>query len=32
MKSMIRDCLWDYTISETELQSIITGMDMKKKQ
>ena len=32
MKSTIRDCLWDYTISETELQSIITGTDMKKKQ
>lgn len=32
MKSMIRDCLWDYSISEPELQSIITGGDMKKKQ
>ena len=32
MKSMIRDCLWDYSISKPELQSIITGGDMKKKQ
>lgn len=32
MKSTIRDCLWDYTISEPELQSIITGTDIKKKQ
>ena len=32
MKSMILYCLWDYTISEPELQSIITGGDMKKKQ
>lgn len=32
MKSTIRDCLWDYTISEPELQAIITGGDMKKKQ
>ena len=32
IKSTMRDCLWDYTISEAELQSIITGSDMKKKQ
>jgi len=27
MKSTVRDCLWDYTISEAELQFIITGSD-----
>ena len=28
----LKDCLWDYTISDAELHSIITDNDMKKKQ
>jgi len=28
----LKDCFWDYTISEDELQNIALGTDIKKKQ
>ena len=28
----LKDCIWDYTISEDELQNIALGTDTKKKQ
>ena len=28
----LKDCFWDYTISEDELQNITCGTDIKKKQ
>lgn len=30
IKSTVRNCLWDYTIGDAELQPVITGSDMKK--
>ena len=28
----LKDCFWDYTISEDELQNMACGIDIKKKQ